>query len=74
MVITAAENQGEACLPCHRRYHCLVLLGLSQQQLRQHRRAEATLKKAMQYAKSLLKIKVVKSTDVYTEGMTEIGG
>uniref|UniRef100_A0A6A7G3T2 Anaphase-promoting complex subunit 7-like n=2 Tax=Hirondellea gigas TaxID=1518452 RepID=A0A6A7G3T2_9CRUS len=72
MVVTLSENQGESSIPCHRRYHTMVMLGFSIQQLKQFRRAEFMLKKAMLYAKSLLKSKIIKATDVYTDGMTEI--
>lgn len=73
MVVTVAESQSEACMPCHRIYQCMVMVGLSLKQLRQFKRAEVLLKKAMHYAKTLIKAKLVKSADIYLEGMTEIG-
>ncbi|KAF2366018.1 Tetratricopeptide-like helical domain [Trinorchestia longiramus] len=72
MVLTAAENQGESCLPCYLRYQCMAMLGFSLQHLKQHRRAEAMLKKSLLYAKSLLKVKIVKASDLYVEGLTEM--
>ncbi|KAA0185127.1 hypothetical protein HAZT_HAZT010961 [Hyalella azteca] len=72
MVLTAAENQGESCMLCQHRYHCMAMLGLSLQQLKQYRRAEAMLKKSVIYAKSLLKGKIVKASDLYIEGLTEM--
>lgn len=73
MALTVAESQGESCMSCHLRYHTMVMVGLSLKKLRHYKRAEILLKKAMLYGKSLIKAKLVKSSDVYTEGMSEIG-
>lgn len=49
------------------------MLGLSLLHLKQYRRAEAMLKKAMLYAKSLLKVKIVKASDLYVDDLSETG-
>ena len=73
MVLSVAETQGEGCMPCHHRYQTMVMVGFSLKHLQHHKRAEVLFKKATLYAKSLIKAKVAKSTNIYDEGMSEIG-
>ena len=55
------------------RYQTLVYVGWSLQSLGEYRRAESTLKEALQYAKAAAKTKVAKTSDMFKEGLTEIG-
>lgn len=72
LVLTMAENRPE-CLNPVSRYQTLVYVGQSLQNQGEHRRAEATFKEALQYAKAATKTKSAKTSDLFKEGVTEIG-
>lgn len=74
MVLTVAENQPENSLLPAARYQTMVYVGWSLQSMGEYRRAEATLKEALQYAKAAAKTKIAKTTDMFKDGLTEIGG
>lgn len=71
LVLTMAENRPE-CLNPVSRYQTLVYVGQSLQSQGEHRRAEATFKEALQYAKAATKTKAAKTADLFKEGVTEI--
>ena len=73
MVVTLAESKGEYGMTATERYHCMVMVGSSMYHLNFCKQAESMLKKAMLHAKSLIKAKVAKAADLYTDGMSEIG-
>ena len=72
-MLSVAENQPESYLLPAVRYQTLVYVGRALQSLGEYRRAEATLKEALQYAKAAAKTKVAKTADMFKEGLTEIG-
>lgn len=72
-MLTVAENQPENSLLPAARYQTMVYVGWSLQSMGEYRRAEATLKEALQYAKAAAKTKIAKTTDMFKDGLTEIG-
>lgn len=72
LVLTVAENQPENSLLPAARYQTMVYVGWSLQSMGEYRRAEATLKEALQYAKAAAKTKIAKTTDMFKDGLTEI--
>ncbi|KAK4298424.1 hypothetical protein Pmani_029230 [Petrolisthes manimaculis] len=72
LVLTVAENQPENSLLPAARYQTLVYVGRSLHSQGEFRRAEATFKEALQYAKATAKTKIAKTSDMFKEGLTEI--
>lgn len=71
--MTVAENQPENSLLPAARYQTLVYVGRSLQIQGEYRRAEATFREALQYAKAVAKTKVAKTSDMFKDGLSEIG-
>lgn len=73
MVLTVAENQPENSLLPVARYQTLVYVARSLQTQGEFKRAESTFKEALQYAKATAKTKIAKTSDMFKDGLTEIG-
>lgn len=72
-MLTVAENQPENSLLPAARYQTLVYVGRSLQTQGEYRRAESIFKEALQYAKATAKTKIAKTSDMFKDGLTEIG-
>lgn len=72
LVLSVAENQMGNVLEPAARYQTWVYMAQSLQSQGEHRRAEATFKEALQYAKAAAKTKAAKTSDMFKEGVTEI--
>lgn len=71
--LSVAENHQDGSINSPAQYQTMVYIGKSLQYMGEYRRAETVFKKALQFAKVVTKNKSLKSSELYKDGIYEIG-
>ncbi|CAL4082270.1 unnamed protein product [Meganyctiphanes norvegica] len=71
LILSVEENATSQNLAPSARYQTMVMVGRALQSQGEHRRAEALYKEALQYAKSVTKLKTAKTSDLFKDGAIE---